>query len=130
MLQEDRELRGRVVLAGYVPDADLAALYSGARAFVYPSLYEGFGLPVLEAMRCGTPVIASDSTSLPEVVGDAGLLVAPTDAAALSDALLRLATDDALAADLARRGRERSALFSWERTADETVRAYRAMLEG
>ncbi len=128
LLQEHPELRARVVLAGYVADTDLAALYSGARAFVYPSLYEGFGLPVLEAMQCGTPVIASDSTSLPEVVGDAGLLVSPIDADALSNAMLQLVTDDALAADLARRGLERSELFSWDRTAAATVRAYEAML--
>jgi len=130
LLQEHPDLRARVVLAGYVPDSDLAALYSGARGFVYPSLYEGFGLPVLEAMQCGTPVIASDSTSLPEVVGDAGLLVPPTDADALSGALLRLVTDDGLAAELRRRSRSRAALFSWERTADATVRAYAAMLSG
>jgi glycosyltransferase involved in cell wall biosynthesis len=130
LLQEHPDLRARVVLAGYVPDADLAALYSGARGFVYPSLYEGFGLPVLEAMQCGTPVITSDSSSLPEVVGDTSLLVPPTDADALSDALLRLVTDDGLVADLGRRGLERSALFSWDRTAEETVRAYAAMLSG
>ncbi len=130
LLQEHPDLRARVVLAGYVPDTDLAALYSGARGFVYPSLYEGFGLPVLEAMQCGTPVVTSDSTSLPEVVGDAGLLVPPTDADALSEALLRLVTDDGLAADLRRRGQSRAALFSWERTAEATVRAYAAMLSG
>ena len=128
LLEEHPDLRARVVLAGYVPDADLAALYSGARAFVYPSLYEGFGLPALEAMQCGTPVITSDSSSLPEVVGDAGLCVPPTDADALSEALLRLVTDDALAADLARRGQTRSALFSWDMTAEATVRAYELML--
>jgi glycosyltransferase involved in cell wall biosynthesis len=129
LLQEHPELRARVVLAGYVADADLAALYSGARAFVYPSLDEGFGLPVLEAMQCGTPVITSNAGSLPEVTGDAGLAVGPTDADALAEAILRLVTDDGLAADLAGRGRRRSALFSWDRTAEATVRAYQAMLE-
>lgn len=128
MLQAHPDLRARVVLAGYVPDEDLAALYSGARAFVYPSLYEGFGLPVLEAMQCGTPVITSDSTSLPEVVGDAGLCVPPTDADALAEALGRLVSDDTLAADLGRRGLRRSELFSWDLTAEATVRAYAAML--
>jgi glycosyltransferase involved in cell wall biosynthesis len=122
------DVRARVVLAGYVPDADLAALYSGARAFVYPSLYEGFGLPVLEAMQCGTPVITSDVSSLPEVVGNAGLLVPPTDADALATALLRLLTDDMLAADLSRQGLARAADFSWDRTAQLTVAAYRSML--
>ena len=129
LLQEHPDLRTRVVLAGYVPDTDLAALYSGARAFVYPSLYEGFGLPVLEAMQCGTPVITSDVSALPEVVGDAGLVVSPTDADALSAALLRLVTDDALAADLSGRGLRRASLFSWDRTAESTVAAYAAMLE-
>jgi len=128
LLQEHPDLRARVTLAGFVADADLAALYSGARGFVYPSLYEGFGLPLLEAMQCGTPVIASDSTSMPEVVGDAGLLVPPTDADALSEALLRLATDDELAAELRRRSRSRAASFSWERTAAATVGAYEKML--
>ena len=112
-----------------MPDADLAALYSGARAFVYPSLYEGFGLPVLEAMQCGTPVITSDSSSLPEVVGDAAVCVSPDDADALVDALVSVTRDDALAADLSRRGRQRAALFSWERTAEESIRAYSMMLE-
>lgn len=121
-------VRARVVLAGYVPDGDLAALYSGARAFVYPSLYEGFGLPVLEAMQCGTPVITSDVSSLPEVVGDAGLLVPPTDADALASALLRLLNGDTLAAGLSQRGLERAAGFSWDRTAQLTAAAYRSML--
>ncbi|HVT40174.1 MAG TPA: glycosyltransferase family 1 protein [Gemmatimonadaceae bacterium] len=128
LLQENPDLRSRVVLTGYVPDADLAALYSGARAFVYPSLYEGFGLPVLEAMQCGAPVITSDTSSLPEVVGDAGLCVSPTDADALSEALLRLVTDDVLGANLAQRGLARSRLFSWDGTAAATVRAYALML--
>ena len=127
-LSERPDLAARVTLAGYVDDADLAALYSGARAFVYPSLYEGFGLPVLEAMRCGTPVITSDSSSLPEVAGDAAILVPPTDATALEAALERLLTDAPLAAELRRRGLERAQQFSWERTAETTVRAYEEML--
>jgi glycosyltransferase involved in cell wall biosynthesis len=129
LLQQHAELRARVVLAGYVPDADLAALYSGATAFVYPSLYEGFGLPVLEAMQCGAPVISSNASSLPEVLGDAGLLVPPTDPDALSGAMLSLASDDALVTDLSLRGRQRAERFSWDRTALATVEAYHAMLE-
>jgi glycosyltransferase involved in cell wall biosynthesis len=129
LIEEHPDLRARVVLTGFVPDADLAALYSGARAFVYPSLYEGFGLPVLEAMQCGTPVITSDTTSLPEIAGDAGLLVSPIDADALSEALIRIVTDDDLAADLGRRGQSRSALFSWDRTAEASIQAYHRMLE-
>jgi glycosyltransferase involved in cell wall biosynthesis len=130
LLAASPDLRSRVVLPGYVPDADLAALYSDARGFIYPSHYEGFGLPVLEAMQCGTPVVTSGVSSLPEVAGDAALLVSPTDAAELADALLRLLGDDALADDLSRRGMARAAEFSWDRTADLTVAAYRAMLGG
>lgn len=129
LLRENPALDARVVVTGYVPDADLAALYSGACAFVYPSLYEGFGLPVLEAMQCGAPVITSDSSSLPEVVGDAAIVVPPADSDALTAALHRVVLDDALKADLSQRGLTRAALFSWDRTAEATVRAYAAMLE-
>jgi glycosyltransferase involved in cell wall biosynthesis len=122
------DLRSRVRLTGFVPDADLAALYSGARAFVYPSLYEGFGLPVLEAMQCGTPVVTSDTSSMPEVAGDAAVCVPPGDGDALYHALHRLVSDDAWAAQLGRRGRERSRRYSWDITAEATVQAYRQML--
>jgi glycosyltransferase involved in cell wall biosynthesis len=123
------ELRSRVRLAGYVPDADLAALYSGARAFVYPSLYEGFGLPVLEAMQCGAPVVTSNTSSMPEVAGDAAVCVPPADGDALYDALRRLLSDDAWAAELGRRGLERSRRYSWDLTAEATIQAYRCMLK-
>lgn len=122
------ELRSRVRLTGYVPDADLAALYSGARAFVYPSLYEGFGLPVLEAMQCGAPVVTSNTSSMPEVAGDAGVCVPPQDLDALYHALHRLLSDDAWAAELGRRGLERSRRYSWDLTAEATVQAYHSML--
>ena len=89
-------LGAEVIFTGHVPDDDLPALYSGATAFAFPSLYEGFGLPPLEAMACGTPVVASDSSSLPEVVGGAGLLIPPRDAGGFADALARLLTDEAL----------------------------------
>ena len=128
LLQKHADLRSRVVLPGYVPDADLGALFSGARGFVYPSLYEGFGLPVLEAMQCGTPVITTDSSSLPEVAGSAAILVGPDDTDELTDALARVASDDALAQDLAIRGLEQAKRFSWEKTADATVAAYHRML--
>jgi glycosyltransferase involved in cell wall biosynthesis len=130
LLESDPMLKSRVVLAGYVADEDLAALYSDARAFAYPSLYEGFGLPVLEAMQCGTPVVTSNVSSLPEVVGDAGLTVAPTDGDALKDALLKLIANDALAAEYSRKGLERAQTFSWDATADAAVAAYHTMLEG
>lgn len=114
-------LTGRVVLTGYVPDADLAALLSGALAFVFPSLYEGFGLPVLEAMACGTPVVCSGVSSLPEVAGDAALLVDPLDVEALAEALGRIATDDELRASLVGRGFGQVRRFSWRRCAEQTL---------
>lgn len=111
----------RVRFLGYVPDADLPALLSAATAFVFPSLYEGFGMPVLEAMACGAPVLTSSTSSLPEVAGDAALLVDPIDTAAIAAALARLATDEPLRADLRARGLARAAQFSWERCAHETL---------
>ncbi len=128
-LAEARDAGARVVVAGYVADADLAALYSGALAFVFPSLHEGFGLPPLEAMQCGTAVIASDASSVPEVVGDAGLTVDALDHDALAGAMLALYRDDALRERLAARALQRAAGFSWARCAEETLAAYRAVLE-
>ncbi|HZB95933.1 MAG TPA: glycosyltransferase family 1 protein, partial [Herpetosiphonaceae bacterium] len=107
-----------------VVDDDLPALLSGALCFVFPSLHEGFGLPPLEAMACGTPVIASNRTSLPEVVGDAGLLVDP-EPEALAAAIARLVGDAGLRLALRERGLERAAAFSWKWTATETLRVYR-----
>jgi glycosyltransferase involved in cell wall biosynthesis len=118
----------RVVLTGYVPDEDLAALYSGALAFVYPSLYEGFGLPPLEAMQCGVPVIASNTSSLPEVVGDAGILVHPTDEDALGGAMLHVYRDGAQRERMRERSLARAAGFSWARCARHTVDGYRAAM--
>ena len=120
--------RERVILTGHVDDEELAPLYSGALAFVFPSLYEGFGLPPLEAMQCGVPVIASDAASLPEVVGDGGILVGPHDGDALAQAVLDVYGDAAGRARLAARALARAACFSWERYADETVAAYRRAL--
>ncbi|AXH00325.1 glycosyltransferase family 1 protein (plasmid) [Deinococcus wulumuqiensis] len=109
-----------VVLLGRVPDEHLPALYACAEAFVYPSLYEGFGLPPLEAMSCGTPVITSNVASLPEVVGDAALTVSPQDTAALREALWRVVGDAELATELRQRGLARAQGFSWETTAELT----------
>ncbi len=106
---------------GYVPDADLAALYSGALAFCLPSLHEGFSFPILEAMRCGAPVIASTRACLPELVGDAGLTVDAYDVGALADAIRRVVTDPALRASMAERGERQAARFRWERAARETL---------
>ncbi len=115
---------GRLRVLGFVPDDDLPALYGGADALVYPSLIEGFGLPVLEAMRCGAPVLTSTTSSLPEAAGDAALLVAPRDVERIAAALERLAGEPALRADLRARGLKRAALFSWARTARETWGVY------
>ena len=115
---------------GLIPDEDLPAFYSGAAGFVYPSLFEGFGLPVLEAMACGTPVVTSDRTALPELTGDAGLSVDPESVEALAEAMTRLLTDQALAADLRRRGLDRSRRFSWRETADRTLAVYREAVHG
>ncbi|MCC7367987.1 MAG: glycosyltransferase family 4 protein [Chloroflexi bacterium] len=106
-------------------DADLPPLFDGATAFAYPSLYEGFGLPVLEALARGTPTVIADTSSLPEVAGDAALRHPPGDADALAAVLLRLIGDTALRADLARRGPERAVGFTWERAARQTLDAYR-----
>lgn len=116
-------MRHMVQPLGFVADKDLPALYSGATAFVYPSLYEGFGLPPLEAMACGTPVVASSTTALPEVVGEAGLLVPPRDAEALAEAIARLLSDASLRSVLAARGRERAAAWTWEAAARQVLDA-------
>ena len=121
-------LSDRVIVTGFVPDEDLAPIYSHASMFVYPSLLEGFGLPPLEAMQCGVPVITSNTSSLPEVVGDAGIMVPPSDTDALCQAMATLFQDRELHDRLASRARERAATFSWARCAAETVEAYRAAL--
>ncbi len=121
---EERGLQQAVRLLGYVPDADLPALFSACAAFVFPSLYEGFGLPPLEAFVCGAPVVAANAAAVPEVVGDAGILVPPGDAAALAEALGALGDLPELAAELRAKGRRRAALFSWPRAARETLALY------
>lgn len=119
---------GRVRPVGYVDDATLAVLYASARMLVYPSLYEGFGLPPLEAMASGTPVIVSNVSSLPEVVGDAGIQVGPHDVDGLREAVLRLVEDDGRWEALRSAGLSRAAQFSWERCARETLAVYRKVL--
>ena len=130
-IQKEAARRGvaeRVMFPGYIKDPDLPALYSAAEIFCFPSLYEGFGLPPLEAMGCGAPVICSNSSSLPEVVGDGGLLVAPR-ARTLGAAVSELLTNDSLRQRLSRRGRERAKLFSWETAAAKTLDLYRELAE-
>ena len=114
---------------GYVADADLPAFYAGAEALLFPSLYEGFGIPILEAFACGTPVVASDVSALPEVAGHAAVLVDPRDEDAIADGLMRTLRDDALRKDLARRGRERLRRFDWTETARRTVAGYEWAVE-
>jgi glycosyltransferase involved in cell wall biosynthesis len=123
LLAQVRELglQEHVHLTGYVPQRDLPALISGASVFVLPSLYEGFGLPVVEAMACGTPVICSRVSSLPEVVGDAALLIDPHDTADIARSIQRVLRDDRLQQDLTRKGLERASLFSWDRAAQQVL---------
>ena len=114
-----------VHFAGYIDGADLASLYSLATVFAYPSLYEGFGLPVLEAMACGTPVLTSNVSSLPEVAGDAAVLVTPTEVESIADGLRRLLESPAAQAEVAARGIAQAARFSWDRCAKQTLEVYR-----
>ncbi len=118
-------LEDRVVFTGGVPEEEKAALLSAAAVFAFPSVYEGFGLPVLEAMRCGTPVLTANSSSLPEVTGDAALLVDPLDVDAIADGLAELLESPERRADLAERGEQRAARYSWDRVAERTVEVYR-----
>jgi glycosyltransferase involved in cell wall biosynthesis len=113
---------------GFVDDRDLAAIYSDALGFIFPSLYEGFGLPVLEAMQCGCPAISSNTSSLPEVVGEAGFLVSPTDEDKLCECMLKLYRSSELRANYSQLSLDRSALFSWQKTVDETVQIYERMM--
>jgi glycosyltransferase involved in cell wall biosynthesis len=117
-----------LVMTGYVPEEDLPALYQGAEVFVYPSLYEGFGLPVLEAMASGTPVITSNTSSLPEVAGDAALLVNPLEVVEIYETMEALATRPELSRDLRAKGKIQSNTFSWEKSARKTLEAYRGVL--
>jgi glycosyltransferase involved in cell wall biosynthesis len=127
-IDNDTDLRARIVLTGYVDDQDLSALYSGACLFVYMSLYEGFGLPPLEAMQCGTPVIVSNTSSLPEVVGDAGILLDPHDLDGLCLAMNEVVDNSELRAEMSRRALQQASRFSWESCVVQTIAAYRAAL--
>lgn len=121
---EQNALGKDILFTGYVPERDLAGLYSGAVCFVYPSYFEGFGLPVVEAMQCGVPVIAGNRTSLPEVVGEAGLLFDPFDTQALINALTQVIEDAEFRGVLRAKGLERAKQFSWRTTAKLTLDAY------
>ncbi|HEY6660002.1 MAG TPA: glycosyltransferase family 1 protein [Pyrinomonadaceae bacterium] len=121
---EESGVKKAVVLTGYVPEADLPALYTGALCFVYPSYFEGFGLPPLEAMKCGAPVIVGNRTSLPEVVGDAALAVDPFDIDAIATAIKLLMNDSELREELSVKGQQRAAAFDWQETARRTLMVY------
>jgi glycosyltransferase involved in cell wall biosynthesis len=122
-------LENRVICPGHVPDSALEWLYRRASIFAYPSLHEGFGFPPLEAMARGVPVLASNISCMPEVLGDAALLVDPFDPDAIAAGLTRLLEDGALRDDLIGKGRVRARQFTWERTARETLRVYQEVLE-
>ena len=118
---EELKLEEDVIFLGYIPDEDLPYLYNAAHMFVYPSYYEGFGLPVLEAMSCGCPVITSNTSALPELVGNAGILIDPTQTEELEHAILRLNNEDDLRKNLGQRGLEQAKLFSRRETAKKTL---------
>lgn len=125
---EELSLEEDVIFLGFVPDEDLPAVYSLAEVFVFPSLYEGFGLPPLEAMACGTPVVTSRSSSLPEVVGEAGLMVPLDDSSALADEIQRVLNDRGLRDSLAERGVSQAQKFTWRRAGTKLLTLYRRLL--
>lgn len=129
-LVNELNLQGRCLFLGSVEESDLVLLYNAARCLAYPSFYEGFGIPPLEAMACGTPAIVSNLSSLPEVVGDAALLVAPQDVEGLTVALWRVLTDPTIWSELQQKGFTRARRFSWERAARETLDVYRQVVHG
>ncbi|HPZ10225.1 MAG TPA: glycosyltransferase family 1 protein [Candidatus Eremiobacteraeota bacterium] len=127
-LVRELSLSERVVFTGEVPDNELPALYRGASLFVYPSLMEGFGIPPLEAMACGIPVIASNTSCFPEVLADGALLINPLDEEELSHSMVRVLTDKELSSELVSKGIKRASLFSWEDSARRTLEVYRELL--
>ncbi|NKQ39724.1 MAG: glycosyltransferase family 4 protein, partial [Methanosarcinales archaeon] len=121
---EQLNLQKDVIFIGYVSDEDLPALYNAADLFVYPSIYEGFGLPPLEAMQCGTPVITSNTSSLPEVVGNAGIMIDPYDVVELANNMHEVLVNVSLREELSKKGLERAKLFSWKKCAEEHLKIY------
>ncbi len=128
-LVREKKLENDIIFTGYVDKEDIVPLYNAATLFVYPSLYEGFGLPPLEAMACGTPVITSNVSSLPEVVGDAAITVDPKNINELSEAISNVLSNEDLQNEIIQRGIERAKLFTWENAAIETVKVYEEVLE-
>ena len=127
---ETSPLRERIHFAGYVADEDLPALYSLATLFAFPSHYEGFGIPVLESMACGTPVVCANNSSLPEIAGDAALLIEATDTEALADAIHHLVIDTPLREKLIQRGYEQAGKFRWEKAARRLLDVYSTIAGG
>jgi glycosyltransferase involved in cell wall biosynthesis len=125
----DMNLDGQVVLLGFIPEYELVALYNGAVVFVYPSLYEGFGMPVLEAMACGTPVVTSSAGSIPEVAGKAALFVDPKNPEEIANAILQIVSDASLRERMIEQGVEQAKRFSWEKTAQQMLEIYRETVE-
>jgi glycosyltransferase involved in cell wall biosynthesis len=117
-------LQNDIVFVEYVPERDMPKFYNAADLFVFPSFYEGFGLPPLEAMACGTPVITSNTSSLPEVIGDAGIMVDPSDIDGLVDVMRKVLSNDGLREDMVKKGLKRAKMFSWEKAAKETLEVY------
>lgn len=126
---KEEKLQNRVIFTGFVPDDDLINIYNAATVFIYPSLYEGFGLPPLEAMACGTPVITSNVSSLPEVVGNAAITVDPYDIEKIAFSMTEILTNSSLQDKLIKKGKERVNLFSWKKTAIETKKLYEELLK-
>lgn len=124
IVKKHPHLQSRIIFTGYIPDSDLSAIYSGAIAFVYPSLYEGFGLPPLEAMQCGIPVITSNTSSLPEVVGNAGITIDPKQSDELCQAMLDVVNNSKLRAQMSLLSLEQASKFSWKKCAEQTVEVY------
>jgi glycosyltransferase involved in cell wall biosynthesis len=123
-------LEDMVIFPGFIPDVDLPAVYSAATVFVFPSLYEGFGLPPLEAMACGTPCVVSNSSSLPEVTGSAALLFNPMSVEGFEECMVKVLTDPEMGDSLRQAGLRQAALFPWKRAAEETLQVYQEVLEG
>ncbi|HEX2965769.1 MAG TPA: glycosyltransferase family 1 protein [Syntrophorhabdaceae bacterium] len=128
MVHDSSHVSGRIIAPGYVSDEDLRILYSDALVFVYPSRYEGFGLPPLEAMQCGAPVITSNTSSMPEVVSDAAIMVDPFDITTIANSILTFYHDNGLRAEMSRKSLDRARHFSWNNTVEKTIDAYKAAL--
>lgn len=128
-LVQDLGMSSKIIFTGFIPENELPIFYNAANIFVYPSLYEGFGLPILESMSCGTPVITSNITSIPEVIGDAGILINPKNLIELQSEMANLLNNESLRNELREKGLKRSKLFTWKKTAKKTLEAYKKIIE-